>query len=137
MKSKKSSGRVGRPRNAKTDAVSKRLGVTKRQAEKLVRRGVTTENLQDIESARLAKLKAEIEMLVEKLAILQRDHVSAAQVREDALRACSIFKAELASLEIQLPPLLEGLEAKKMRAVIGGHVGRILKELCERLATIP
>jgi hypothetical protein len=127
----------GRPRNPTTDAIAERLNVTKRQAERMAKRGINPEGLVDIESARLAKLQKEVEVLTEKLAILRRDHVPAAKVREDSIAAFSVLRQAITGQEVQLPPLLEGLSAKEMRTVIAGHGERMLKDLSDRLASIP
>lgn len=133
---KKASPRRGRPRDPELVAIEKTLGVKARQARALKKKGVTTDNLCDIESARLAKLRAEVEVLGEKLAILKREHVPAAKVREDALSAFAVLRQAIVGQEVQLPPLLEGLPAKEMRTVLAGHGERMLKDLSERLASI-
>jgi len=127
----------GRPRNPTTDAIAKKLNLTKRSAERMAKRGIDPSSLADIESARLAKLQKEVEVLTEKLAILRRDHVPAAKVREDAIAAFSILRQAITGQEVQLPPLLEGLNAKEMRTVIAGHGQRMLRDLSERIASIP
>jgi len=126
----------GRPRNTEREALQKRLNISKRQANRMVKAGVTPEKADNIESARLNKLNLEAALLTEKLAILQRDHVPAAKVREDSIAAGSVFKAELSAMEINLPPLLEGLQAGEMRNVIAGYIGRVLKDLCDRIEAI-
>jgi hypothetical protein len=126
----------GRPPDPLLKSIQKNLGVKERQAKTLKRRGVTVENLKDIESARLAKLVKEVEVLTEKLAILKREHIPAAKVREDSIAAFSILKATISSQEVQLPPLLEGLTAKEMRTVLAGHSERMLKDICERFESI-
>lgn len=139
IKSKKSKlGKrgVGRPRNTVTDSIASKLNTSKRTAERMMKRGVKVDNLHDIESARLAKLVKEVEVLSEKLAILKRDHVPAAKVREDSIAAFSVLRQAIVSQEVQLPPLLEGLTAKEMRTVLAGHGERMLKDLSERLETI-
>lgn len=133
---KKSVRTRGRPRDPLAAAIEKNLGVKARQARALKKRGVTADNLKDIESARLAKLVKEVEVLGEKLAILKREHVPAAKVREDALSAFAVLRQAIVAQEIQLPPLLEGLPAKEMRTVLAGHGERMLKDLSERLAAI-
>lgn len=126
----------GRARKPSLDAIEKKLGVTRRQARRLEKRGVKVEDLETIEAARLHKLKREAEMLEEKIAIIRREHVPAAKVREDALAAFSVLRQSIVAQEVQLPPLLEGLTAKEMRTVLAGHGERMLKDLSERLATI-
>jgi hypothetical protein len=126
----------GRPADPLLPAIQKSLGVKARQAKALKKKGVTAENLKDIESARLAKLVKEVEVLTEKLAILKREHIPSAKVREDSIAAFSVLKSSIVSQEVQLPPLLEGLTAKEMRTVIAGHNERMLKDLCERLESI-
>lgn len=128
--------KLGRPRDPVAASIVKHLGVKQRQARELKRRGVTAENLKDIESARLAKLVKEVEVLGEKLAILKREHVPAAKVREDALSAFAVLRQAIVAQEVQLPPLLEGLAAKEMRTVLAGHGERMLKDLSERLEAI-
>jgi hypothetical protein len=127
----------GRKPDPLTAQIRKRLNVKERQAKALKKRGVNEENLDTIESAKLAKLNVSIQLDREKLAILKRDHVSAAKVREDAIAAFSVLRQAITSQEVQLPPLLEGLSAKEMRTVIAGHNERMLKDLSDRLATIP
>jgi len=126
----------GRPRNIEREEIEKTLGVKKRQANSLLKSGVKPEEIGDIQGAKLRKLILESSVLEEKLAILKRDNIPAAKVRETALSACSVFKSEAMALEINLPPLLEGLHAGEMRTVISGHVQRLLKDLCERLESI-
>jgi len=133
MKSKRPRGRPADPELA---SIKDKLGVKTRQAIKLRNAGVNSENLETIESARLAKLQAEVAVLGEKLAILKREHVPAAKVREDSISAFSVLRQAIVGQEVQLPPLLEGLTAKEMRTVLAGHNERILKDLSERLAAI-
>lgn len=128
--------RRGRPEDPLLRQIEKGLGVKTRQAKALKKKGVTAENLKDIESARLAKVIKEVEVLTEKLAILKREHIPSARVREDSISAFSVLKSSIVSQEVQLPPLLEGLTAKEMRTVIAGHNERMLKDLCERLESI-
>jgi hypothetical protein len=128
--------RPGRPRNIEREQIEQTLGVKKRQANDLIKSGVTTEHVGDLQSAKLRKLILESSVLEEKLAILKRENIPAAKVRESALSACSIFKSEAMALEINLPPLLEGLHAGEMRTVISGHVQRLLKDVCDRLESI-
>lgn len=126
----------GRARKPSLDAIEKTLAVTRRHARRLEKRGVTVESLKTIEAARLHKLKREAEMLEEKIAIIRREHVSSAKVREDAISAFSILRAEIGAQEVRLPPLLEGLTAKEMRTVLAGHGERMLKDLSERITAI-
>jgi hypothetical protein len=126
----------GRKRDPHTANIQTRLGVKERQARNLKKRGVTAENLDTIESAKLAKLIVGIELDREKLAILQRAHIPAAKVREDGLAAFAVVRQAIVAQEVQLPPLLEGLTAKEMRTVIAGHGERMLKDLSERIAAI-
>lgn len=128
--------KVGRPRNAETDAIVSRLRVSKRTAERLAKSGVNLDNIETYEGARLAKLQFEIRMLEEKLAILRRENIPVAKVREDALSVFSILRAEIVAQEVRLPPLLEGLTAKEMRTVLAGHGERMLKDLSERITAI-
>lgn len=126
----------GRKADPEQTVVKDRLGVKDRQARKLRKQGVTLDNLESIEGARLAKVRVEIRVLKEKLAIMQREHVPAAKVREDAVSAFSVLRAEIGAQEVQLPPLLEGLTAKEMRTVLAGHGERMLKDLSERIEAI-
>ncbi len=126
----------GRPRNQKRETIEQKLGIKKRQANDLIKAGVTMEDVADIESAKLRKLNLEANVLAEKLAILRRDNIPAAKVREAALSAGAVFKTEAVSLEINLPPLLEGLNAGEMRTVIASHVQRLVNDVCERLESV-
>lgn len=128
--------KVGRPRNKETDTIVSKIGVSKRTAERMVKRGINLDNIDTYDGARLAKVQVEIRVLEEKLSIMQKLHVPATQVREDALAAFAILRAEVGAQEVRLPPLLEGLTAKEMRTVLAGHSERMLKDLSERLEAI-
>lgn len=117
-----------RPRDKETDEIASRLGVTKGQARRLRKKGVSGDNLSVLEQAKLEKILIETAKLEEQLAILKREHVSVGKVREDALRAGSVLKAELTALSGSLPPLLSGLTEPEMQPVIEEIVHKTLSD---------
>ena len=125
-----------RPRDKETDEIAARLNVTKGQARRLRAKGVTEENLKPLEQAKLKKVIVETAKLEEQLAILKKEHVSVAQVREQALRAGSVLKAEITSLSGALPPLLSGLTEPEMQPVIEELAHKALSNFCHAVERI-
>ena len=133
----------GRPRNPSTDEMAKLKGVTKEQAERDQAQGHTVASSRALLEAKLKKAYVDIEnreiataKLREELAILKRENIPASQVREQALRAGAVLKAELLAFSGTLPPLLSGLVEQEMQPVIEDHVHRVLSNFCHAIQRI-
>ena len=129
--------RTGRGnRNKTTDEIARRFAVTKRQAERLIKQGVSPDNIETIEGAKLKKLRLEGEKLEEQLAILRKEHVPAARIKEEAHRIGAVLQAELRANEVILPPMLAGLSEPEIRQIVRDQNGKILKNFCESVESI-
>ena len=125
-----------RPRDKETDEIASELGITKGQARRKRKQGLTKEKLSEVQAKKNAKLDQEIRKLKIQNSILEKEHIHVAKVREDGLRAGSLLKAELTALAGSLPPLLSGLTEPEMQPVIEEVVHKTLSDFCYAIERI-
>lgn len=121
--------------------LAKRYGITARHLARLKKAGVDIHDERavydfrnqhgrpdsvDYAAERAAKTRAERQLVEHKLDVLRRNHVPVSEVREDLLRIGSAIKAQMLRLEVDLPPVLEGLTAAQMQARIREKADLIL-----------
>ena len=123
-------------RNLETEAIARQLEVTKRTAERLHAKGVNGKEAGIFHQRKLQKLEEEIKRLKIQNSILNKEYIAAAQVREDALRAGSVLKAEMMALSGTLPPLLSGLNEPQMQPVIEEIAHKALTNFCHAIERI-
>jgi hypothetical protein len=128
--------KVGRPRNSEKDSIAAQLQVTRRTADRIKAKGLDGKDVNILHQRKLQKLEEEIKRLKIQNSILNKEYVAAAQVREDALRAGSVLKAEMMALSGTLPPLLSGLNEPQMQPVIEEIAHKALTNFCHAIERI-
>lgn len=122
----------GRKADPLLDNLQSKLNITRRQAARLKKSGVTEEEVDSVEAAKLRKLRLEGDKLEMQLAILRRDYFPKDKIYEHFLTAFTVFKSELLQFETTFPPMLSGLTAQEMKPKIRAAIESALNDLSRR-----
>jgi hypothetical protein len=108
----------GRPRNKDTDEISKKLDVSKREAERLHKQGYTSEQIENLQSAKLRKELATIAKLEFQLEILKRNYIPRTEALQYGMELADIVMQWAGEAMTNYPTSHAGKDEKGVREVL-------------------
>ena len=132
MKTTCNKKKLGRPRDAATDAIADSGGYTKRQARNILAEAdASGVSVDDLKAARLRKTKLEGDRIEYLLEVTKGKHIAKDKVQEEGIALGMAVKAQLLAWTGALPGRIEGLSAGQMVPIFEAEVSRVLKTLSE------
>jgi hypothetical protein len=109
---------MARPRNQETDDLSQQLAVGKRRAEQLKKQGVTPEDANAIQAAKLRKELAMIAKLEFQLEILKRNYIPRTEALQYGMELADIVMQWAGEAMTNYPTSHAGKDERGVREVL-------------------
>jgi hypothetical protein len=122
---------MARQRNKETDEISRKLDASKRTAERLVKQGMTLDDVDELRSAKHQKLLVEIATLEEKLAKMRRDLILRTEALQHGMRLADILNQLSGECITNWPTELAGKNEIQVREIVSRTFGEFNERFIE------